>query len=69
MPMPSETSLPIEQEHELDALRAEAMGWIPLNHGVYLHQGAAPHSAEELVIEVVGLPDARMVGLNVLLLV
>ena len=59
----------LEEALDLATLRAEAMGWVPLSQGAYLHQGAAPQSPQELVIEVVGVPDANMAGLNVLLLI
>lgn len=45
---------------------AEAMGWQPLEQGAYLHHGDA--DGEQNVIHVVGVPDASMVGMNVLLL-
>jgi hypothetical protein len=50
---------------ELAAIEAEAMGWLPLGDGAYLHVGAR----EALVIEVVGVPDVEMAGMNVLLVV
>lgn len=43
------------------------MGWQSLGEGGYLHHGDP--SGDELVIEVVGLPDVQMAGMNVLLLV
>lgn len=52
---------------ELQALAAEAMGWQPLGQGAYLYHGDAEEA--ENVIEVVGVPDASMAGMNVLLLV
>ncbi|MDD2882212.1 MAG: hypothetical protein PHQ58_17440 [Rhodoferax sp.] len=52
---------------ELQALAADAMGWIPLGPDVYLHHGDA--EGEQDVIQVVGVPDVGMAGLNVLLLV
>ena len=52
---------------ELQALAAEAMGWQPLAQGAYLHHGDADE--KENVIHVVGIPDAQMAGMNVLLLV
>ena len=52
---------------EIQALAAEAIGWRPLGSGVYLHLGDA--GADESVIHVVGVPDANMAGMNVLLLV
>jgi hypothetical protein len=54
---------------ELEALQAEAMGWLPLDAGAYFHQGLKPESEEAVVIEVVGIPSFDMVGMNVLLLV
>lgn len=61
------------ESDELDQLQAEAMGWIPLRteagEGGYLHLGdvLALVRGEEIVIEVVGVPDASMAGVNVLL--
>lgn len=54
---------------ELDAIRAEALGWLPLDVGAYFHQGLKPESEEAVVIEVVGIPDVQMAAMNVLLLV
>jgi hypothetical protein len=54
---------------ELDAIKAESIGWLPLGEGIYLHHGDAQSSQEPIVIEVVGIPDASMAGMNVLLLV
>ena len=51
---------------ELQALAAEAMCWQSLGQGAYLHQGDA--NGEENVIQVVGVPDVGMAGMNVLLL-
>ena len=55
----------------LAEIAAEALGWLPLGQGAYLHVGApeAPDDEEEVVITVTGVPDAGMFGLNVLLLV
>lgn len=50
---------------ELAAIEAESIGWQPLNNGAYLHLGKPDE--EEVVITVVGVPDAGMVGMNVLL--
>jgi hypothetical protein len=52
---------------ELQALAAEAMGWIPLGQGAYLHHGDT--DGQENVVQVVGVPDVGMAGMNVLLLV
>lgn len=52
---------------ELSAINAESIGWLPLvdDEGLcaYLHVG----DPNELVIEVVGAPDAGMAGMSVLL--
>jgi len=48
---------------ELAAIEAEAIGWLPLGDGAYLHVG----DPEALVITVVGVPDASMAGMSVLL--
>lgn len=52
-----------ELQAELAAIEAESIGWLPLGEGAYLHVG----DPEALVIEVVGVPDAGMTGMNVLL--
>ena len=51
---------------ELQALAAEAMGWQPLGQGAYLHHGDV--DGEENIIQVVGVPDVSLAGMNVLLL-
>ena len=61
------TPLDAASHAELQALDAEAMGWQPLGQGAYLHHGDA--DGEENVIQVVGVPDVSMAGMNVLLLV
>ena len=48
---------------ELTAIEAESIGWLPLGDGAYLHVG----DPEGEVITVVGVPDAGMAGMNVLL--
>lgn len=67
---------------ELRMLQAEALGWQPVAPGAYLHLaqpsaegGAAAATTATAdaaqvvaVIDVVGVPDAAMAGLNVLLL-
>jgi len=50
---------------DLVAIEAESIGWLPLENGAYLHIG----DPDERVITVVGVPDAEMVGTNVLLLI
>jgi len=46
---------------ELAQIQAESIGWIPLDEGAYLHVGS-----DEPVVQVVGVPTAGMVGINVL---
>lgn len=56
---------------EQDRIAAEAIGWIPLGDGTYLHVADGTDSFaddEEVVITVTGVPDASMAGMNVLLL-
>lgn len=55
---------PDDLKAELAAIEAEAIGWQPLGEDTYLHIG----DPDALVIDVVGVPDAGMVGMNVLLL-
>ena len=50
---------------ELTAIEAESIGWLPLGEGAYLHLGNPDE--EEVVITLVGVPDASMAGMNVLL--
>jgi len=50
---------------ELAEVEAESIGWLPLGDGAYLHLGKPEE--EEIVITVVGAPDAGMAGMNVLL--
>lgn len=49
---------------ELAAIEAESIGWLPLGDGAYLHVG----DPEGAVITVVGVPDAGMAGVNVVLI-
>lgn len=56
---------PDELKAELAAIEAEAIGWLPLGDGAYLHLGKPEE--EEVVITVTGIPDAAMAGMNVLL--
>lgn len=54
-----------ELKAELAAIEAEAIGWLPLGDGAYLHLGKPEE--EEVVITVVGVPEVGMAGMNVLL--
>ena len=46
---------------ELAQIRAESIGWIPLDEAAYLHIGF-----DTSVIEVVGIPKSDMQGTSVL---
>ncbi len=50
---------------EMAEIEAESIGWQPLGDGAYLHVGKPDE--EEIVITVVGVPDASMAGMDVLL--
>ena len=56
---------PDELKAELAAIEAESIGWLPLGESAYLHLGKPEE--EEIVISVVGVPEAGMVGMNVVL--
>lgn len=58
-----EPLLSVEDAQWLENLAAESIGWLPLGDGAYMHLG----DPEALVINVVGMPDAGMAGMNVLL--
>lgn len=49
---------------ELAEIEAESIGWIPLGEQAYAHRGEEGPADEILVV---GIPDATMAGLNVLL--
>jgi hypothetical protein len=53
---------------ELEAIKAESIGCLPLGQGVYLHYGDSQASHDDMVIQVVGVPEAGMAAMNVLLL-
>lgn len=53
-----------EDAQFLAEVAAEAIGWLPLGEGAYLHVGNPDQ--QELVITVVGMPDAAMAGMHVL---
>lgn len=63
------TSENLELAQDLAQLQAEAIGWLPLEEGAYLH---LPHNDsttvdDVTVIDVVGLPDVGHWGQAVLL--
>jgi len=49
---------------ELAAIEAESIGWLPLGDSAYLH--LCKQDEEEVIITVIGVPDAGMAGMNVL---
>ena len=58
----------LDLDHELldlAAIEAESIGWLPLGDNGYLH--LCKPDEEEVVITVVGVADAGMAGMNVLL--
>jgi hypothetical protein len=46
---------------ELAQIKAESIGWIPLEEGAYFHKGS-----DDSVIQVVGLPTLEMSESNIL---
>lgn len=64
MIQPSYDQIQNDLLRELAEIEAESMGWIPLDEGAYLHVGC-----EDGVVEIVGLADAGMAGVNVLWIV
>ena len=63
MSRPSYDQIQNDFLRELAEIETESMGWIPLD-GAYLHRGS-----DEEVVEIVGLADAGMAGVNVLWIV
>ena len=60
----NEWALDLQAElQEITAIEAESIGWLPLGDGANMHLG----DPEALVVTVVGVPDAGMAGMNVLL--
>ena len=59
------STLEVDFWEELAQIKAESIGWIPLEQGVYLHLG----EPNAIVIEVVGIAKEEMAGSNVLWLV
>ncbi len=49
---------------EMAEIAGEAIGWQPLSKGAYLHVG----NEDDEVITIVGVADAAMASMNVLLL-
>ena len=56
---------PANFDIELQELAGEAIGWIPLEDGAYLHVSSEGRQDRVLIT---GLPDAGLDGENVLLL-
>lgn len=57
-----DNNISAEDAQFLAEVAAESIGWLPIEDGAYLHVG----DPEVFVIDVVGVPDAGMAGLNVL---
>jgi hypothetical protein len=57
---------PVNFDIKLQELAGEAIGWIPLEDGAYLHLSS--EGRQDRVV-ITGLPDAGLDGENVLLLV
>lgn len=55
-----------DEKRELAEIEAESIGWLPLGEGTYFHHGRP--NDDEIVITVTGVPDAAMLGANVLLI-
>lgn len=55
---------PDELKADLAAIEAESIGWLPLGEAAYLHVGKPVD--QDVVITVVGVPEAGMAGMNVL---
>ena len=51
---------------ELQAIKAESIGWQPLGDNAYVHLGDPDQEA--VVITVTRIPEVEMAGMNVLLL-
>jgi hypothetical protein len=66
MPQAAKLALLAEECQALEAIKAEAIGWIRLGHDAYLHHGHDGEPAAGAVIEVVGIASAEMAGMNVL---
>lgn len=49
---------------EIANIEAESICWLPLGDGAYFHLGKSDE--EDVVITVVGVPEAGMAGMNVL---
>ena len=63
---PTDIAWDMEEMQALDDIAAEAMAWQPLAEGAYLHLGHCSDE-DELVINVVGVPDAGLAGVCLLL--
>lgn len=64
-PAPATDFVWAQEQREIEIIEAEAIGWLPLEEGAYLHVG---HPDEEQVaITVTGVPEVGMGGMDVLL--
>ena len=57
-----DSDISAEDAQFLAEVAAESIGWLPLGDSAYLHVG----DPDALVIDVVGVPDVAMAGMNVL---
>jgi hypothetical protein len=55
------SSIEADFQTELAQIKAESIGWIPLEEAAYLHKGS-----DDSVIQVVGLPTPEMSDSNIL---
>ena len=63
LPLPPLDAIEADFLRELREIESEAMGWQPLEPGVYLHAG----DPQAHTVTVVGLPDITLSGQAVLL--
>lgn len=56
------SAVELDEAAFLAEVQAESIGWLPLGDGAYLHLG----DPDALVVDVVGVLDAGMAGMNVM---
>lgn len=57
------SAVELDEAAFLAEVQAESIGWLPLGDGAYLHLG----DPDALVVDVVGVPEVGVAGMNVLL--
>jgi len=57
------SAVELDEAAFLAEVQAESIGWLPLGESAYLHVG----DPNAMVIEVVGVPEVGVAGMNVLL--